>query len=87
MQAAADPKFAHTLRRQRLGDHSVGGAGRKDAGSANSGASTPAYNPASARDALQRAVAAARLSPEQTCSITGGQPAGVAAGTNLTVPA
>ena len=75
MQAAADPKFAHTLRRLRLGHHSVAGVGRTGGGGADSGASTPAHDPASAREALQRAAAAARLSPEQTHTITGVQPA------------
>jgi hypothetical protein len=75
MQAAADHKFAHTLRRQRLGEHSASGAGRTDSGGVDSGASTPAYNPKSARDALQRSVAAMRLSPEQARTITGVQPA------------
>jgi hypothetical protein len=74
MQAAADPKFAHTLRRQRLGDHSVGRAGRTDGGGGDSGSSTPAYNQKSASSALQRAVAAVRLSPDQARTITGAQP-------------
>lgn len=76
-QAAADPKFAHTLRRQRLGQRSSGGGG---GGGINSGSSTPAYDTAAAQQAVGRAATAMRLSPDQrlrtpgesgSCSIRG----------------
>jgi hypothetical protein len=70
-QAAADPKFAHTLRRLRLGNHTAGGTARTDSGNIDTGASTPAYDPAAAREALQRAAAAAQLSADQIRTITG----------------